>query len=415
MNPLAKTLETRNYETPYESGEDWEGEDYGYEDYDGGDSYLESDYDPALGAESSYSVQELRGQIQDLKTEINSNPSLSAQNKKQFLSELNALQSQMTQAQGLQGQRRMELVGSAVAELARIEAAITAAPELEKLEEMIESLTQEVEGKTYPSDQLQLKQDLLKKLGKVKSEIELNPNEENLENAFASLEEIKFEMEEAGQSLQDEAEAKGSALRASIAELPKTIEQSSLNEDKKVELKTRLEELKGLFDRGEMSLEDAAKGVQEIEVALQDEKKREELAKKFTGLSSLVPNDGYGKDRTKDLAAAVSKALNDDNWGAVTSMLQDLWANHAQEADNAIRQLVGTLYYKVADEDETQLKALLGLFPKEVLQDMSRELSNCGEANANDFAETEGRKAQYCNYGTGAETAALLDRVIPNP
>jgi len=235
---------------------------------------------------------------------------------------------------------------------------------------------------------------------------------DKLESLETRMESLREDFEGAVETAKERGETKKVAREAKLEELEEKISQIKNVPKMNESLETKAAELKSQLAAPDSDLKEIEKTIQALEKEMKDAGDKVKLCDAFSGLAGIVPNDGYGKDRTKDLATAMEIAIKNNEWGPVSAQLSDLSSNHAQEADNAVRQLVGTLFYQRAGTKNEDLKKLLGCIDKQVLSLMADIAGNCGEANANDYAENASKRAKYCYYGTGTETAAIIREAI---
>lgn len=394
---LPPSQDENNYDD-WGYGEDvYLGEDEGVDGFEDG---------PSNGG---MSLEEMEQELGAMEKKIKADNEMKPEVKKSLLNEIKDAQQQLGFARFKKGKEQENILLAIETMIPQLEQDMQMLPAAGDLGSEIDDLSASIQ-KDFPGE----KQDVLEKLGKLKSKLDLNKdlNEEALSEIRSQFEDIQGQYQDDNETKKSERGDAISGYQSDLDGMSEEIKNSKIGKDHADALQGRIDELKAKLGAEDVNLDEVKGEIQQLQDDLKTQSDHKALSDKFNGLSSLVPNDGWGKDRTKDLAATITKALKNDNWGAVKSMLKDVSANHGDESDNSIRQLVGTLYYQVAGEDEEMLKKLLACIPTDVLTVMSAAAQGWGEENQNDYSETEAKKAQYCYYGTGAETADLIDTVI---
>ncbi|HEX5034723.1 MAG TPA: hypothetical protein VFW62_09600, partial [bacterium] len=185
------------------------------------------------------------------------------------------------------------------------------------------------------------------------------------------------------------------------------IEDSLVPEREKLRLLQDLEEIKqGTED---LTPKESQNRIKDLKNNFEILKSRTKLAGEFAGFSSKIPDFGDIK-MTQALAGKISEAMQTGQWDGVLKRLDP----NAKDVDKynlfqAVRQIVGTLYYSLAGKDEGKLDLLLDLFPKNVRSAMT----NCmeGYLDNNQCNSAEDRQAFYF-YGSGQQTKDRLTESI---
>lgn len=387
------------------------------------DSYSEELSEPEARFSVPALIEELRRQESELSAQVQAQPEQEAgqdalQSLQSFIKRLIPLSGSEEMPSYLMDEYLLLQADLGKAQLELQTSAQTAGP-LGRIERLSADLEAALAGVDLEAELRQEMEALLPQLGKAKGSLELASTPETAAQAEESVEELILRAEEIVGGYQENHQAQRSEIQAGIEELEAATQNSEARGYYRLKVAKKLVELKTQFEEGTLPLNDISQGLKDLEAQLQEgvektaaekqEKADQEAA--YRGLAGKIPMKIIGSDYAQELAARISRAMENGKWGPVYA-----WMYYVQDHDDAthtqsdftISLVVGALFYGPAGESEEKLKKLLDALPKKVREEMIRMV----ELNDSDWRglglDTETARRDVGLYGTTNDTIALL-------
>lgn len=404
--------------------------------------------DGVSGYEGMGDAEDLKSYLKDLKESVKTDSTLDSQAKSKLLAEISQAMLKVNQGQVGSTRRQETLMSEVEAEIANIEGELAIQPALKEANVQIETLKKKIEDNTFSSDYAGKKSELLEKLGKAQSDLDLNGSSETLAKVQETLTAVQDDLDETVGMIEDEKQTNLDTFNGKVDELKSKIDASKeLTDDQKKEYRSELEtqskDLRTQLENGTIKLEDAEDGLNELDRSAGEVENNENIIGDYDLLSHAIPSGTHNNESSKYFAREMVTALKNKNWDKIkdyldflkavgegqTDGLNSTWNGRDAEnywsydndspfikadgTNDVIMNFTGVLFYKVADQDKNKLKELLSSIDGDVLRKMKAAvLANRGEVDDTQGYNTDTDKESYGVYGTPNDVGELIDSVL---
>jgi len=392
--------------------------------YEYQDSYIPLENTEADSFSGAPGIEETLAELEGLQTQIEGDPRLATSRKQDLLRPIATARVRLLQAKNAGPDSQRRTVTEVGAKLVELQADLEIQPELQSLDERCKALEEEIQATVFPEDAQSTKEGFLRDLGKARGEMDLNPTSEKL----ASLQETLSGIENDFEGKKSELDAQKEETLSKFDEkknglLEKIQGSSSLKDSEKEafqsEIETKSSTLRKSLENGEIKLDAAVKEIDDVDYRAGGEDREARLIQDFDAFSSKVPSKGYCWEFTKEAAGKILQGLsgkNDADWDPARRMFDSLATNEDHDkyetaaGNNVVMQLLGTIFYKMADQDDKKFKEYLDLIPRDVRQKMKKAvLANEGERNNADGYNSDADKEGSAIFGIPTDCAQALE------
>lgn len=224
--------------------------------------------------------------------------------------------------------------------------------------------------------------------------------------ALKKLEDLREAVQGALEKQQEELDAQNQQALSLISSLKDDIENSGFSEVKKEEFTDSLTQIQNDLRRKKITPQKATEQLNAFKKTFKKAETEGRIRADVERLPGLVPRKGWASDRSQRLASYFKDAVISGNWSEFREWCMVQFDN---DFNNMVQQFVGTLFFKVCDEDENRLNQILDLIPKDIRQDIIAKVGNLDrELHSTENLESESQREDFAYYGTPFVTQQRL-------
>jgi hypothetical protein len=261
---------------------------------------------------------------------VNSNPSLSSDERSQILKQVDALKTQITGKTGVADQDISAtfsgLLMAAGLDSMDGETAQENPESSQDLAKKMDELNSQIEAKIsepgLPQKAIEKLNQLKTELGQAKSGLDLHSNTQNLDQAERIYSKTQEHFQGLVGNLQERQKQEEAHLKSAIQGVIKTTQGANIFDKEKKDFIGQARALKKQAAQPGANFDAVQKNIKKLKHGVQKEADRKALSDKLINFLHSFPRKERESNYTHDLALGVEKAFDSGDWGQVNSLLK---------------------------------------------------------------------------------------------